>query len=159
MSGIWNRWSRRFASWGLSSGLSTYSLLAFGAEEPRIRLVEDESQYPIAIEVVGLTEYDLPPLSRNGVDAADFAQQMSVIETTNRGDSLPLVSGTYQVQRGALRFTPSTPLQPGLTYRVVLHLNDLANQGDSSRGWLETEIIVPTIASSGTVASTVTVPA
>lgn len=145
MSRLWNHWSRRFASWSLSSGLSTCSLLAYGAEEPRIRLVNDASQRPIAIEVTGLTDYDIPPAARHGVDSVEFAHLMAVVAGTNHGDKQSLVSGTYRVERGSLRFTPQSPFEPGLIYRVVLHLNDLANHESPSRGWLESRIIVPTI--------------
>lgn len=124
-------------------GLGTSSLLAFGAEEPRIRLVQDASQRPIAIEAVGLSDRALAGLTGPNVEQVDFTRRMAVIVALEQADRLPLVTGSYRVEGNSLRFTPRYPLQAGLTYRVMLHWHDVTDTNPSVPGHVEAEIVVP----------------
>src|SRR5262245_48483531 len=82
----------------------------------------------MAVEVYGLSAEAIKQLRQSKRTLAEWQRLLSVYagQTDSAGPSnLPPMLGVYRVESNALRFEPQFPMEPGLTYRAVLRLDQL----------------------------------
>jgi hypothetical protein len=82
----------------------------------------------VFVEVSGLSAATLKQLDRSNTKPHFWSQLLAVYpeqEDVIADIGLPSMLGTYRVQSGALRFEPQFPLEPGLGYRAIFHLDQL----------------------------------
>src|SRR5262245_60071898 len=108
---------RAFSRCGPLLALLLTSLAA--AADPAIRVVNDATGKPIAVEALGLTQGQLAALAKlPGDDADKFPLLKLYLFDEQRGAQLPAMAGQYEVKGDALRFTPRFALRSGLTYQA-----------------------------------------
>jgi len=96
---------------------------------PSIRLVHPAGA-PSVVEVAGLPPRDLASLKEMEGDDA-----WQVILSVSVRTGLPPVIGCYATSRGALRFTPQFPFDPGRTYSVRFDPTKLPSSAWHSDPW------------------------
>jgi len=87
------------------------------------------------VEVSGLSAATLGQLQQSGWDSAQWQRVLSVFaESANAStnQNLPPMAGSYRVQANVLRFDPQFPLEPGISYRAVLHPDQLPEANHST---------------------------
>ncbi|MBI4662767.1 MAG: hypothetical protein HY735_28465 [Verrucomicrobia bacterium] len=78
----------------------------------------------MVVEIEGLSAQSLGALQRTPLDQDQWTEIVRVHVDPNREPSIagvPPVQGRYEVLSDRVSFTPSFPVQPGMTYRVELH--------------------------------------
>jgi hypothetical protein len=82
----------------------------------------------VAVEVYGLSSDAIKRLRQSKRTLAEWQRLLSVHagQADSAGPSnLPPMLGVYRIESNAVRFEPQFPLEPGLTYRAVLRLDQL----------------------------------
>src|SRR5437868_259804 len=94
--------------------------LPLRAAEPSLRIVNDASNRPAAVEVVAWPIDNLASFANPDAATIDYLRQRLRLYVVNdKGEiQVPDIGGNYQVVDGAVRFTPQFPLRPGMTYRA-----------------------------------------
>ena len=100
-----------------------------------IRWVPDTAETNrIAVEVSGLSEATLRELRRTNWTVAQWQRLLSVYAEQGALDiGLPAMLGVYRVASGGIRFEPQFMLAPGVSYRALLHPEQLPGARDAGK--------------------------
>ena len=102
------------------------------ADGPAVRVLNDKSGRAYAFEAVGLSAVQLSKWAKLDDSHERFSQLFAVYVVDKVTDvDLPAVAGTYSVEASSLRFTPRFSLRPGMSYRAILKLEELAAKSKS----------------------------
>lgn len=122
--------------------IASLPLVTMAIEAPRIRLVEKAAEQPAAFEVTEFSPPLLSLLQKLEPNDPTFARLLSVSVVDKESKAtLPPMSGSYRLAEKRLLFVPRFPLQPGLTYRVILSTNGIEPDPHTLR--VSTEITIP----------------
>lgn len=144
------RWWSRATALGLLAwdGWSPLSALA-DIGEPKIGIVVDLQDQPLAFEAVGLSRTELLPYQSLFTFDPAFQDVFAVyvVTTDDKSDkpNLQAMAGRYSINGARITFVPRHPLKPGLTYRAVLKVRtDVDNESQkASVVTIEREYAVP----------------
>gem|GEM_PF-6713713 len=160
----WKWWSPAamfgLFAWNGTTPLSSLSDL----NEPRIGVLSDALKHPLAFEAIGFSLRNLGHISSLNPNGDAFSQFFAVFERNGSHDAEPSpITGKYVIDGSRVTFIPLNPLRPGLTYRAVLQVPDMATQESLTGIAIYCDVAIPTLpathqvalesATSGSVAS------